>query len=127
MSPTPHDAVPHQFPFRLAERAERCGERRVALVLGTMNGLLSIGNGWPVTLAAEALAQSVLLVCAPPDGAAPRLVGINQMRLLQRVGAGDRLEVQVNEVAAFGSMRRLECRAMKAGALAACAEITVSA
>ena len=120
------DPVPHQFPFRLVERAERLGAGRVAVVLGTANGALTYTATWPVTLVAEALAQAILLVVAPETTAAPRLVSLDHVELCQPFGAGDRVEVTVAELAAFGGLRRYACRALRSGALAALADVTVS-
>ena len=48
------------------------------------------------------------------------------MRLLQPVAAGDRLEVEVRRSAGYAALQRFDCRAVKAGALAAVAEVTVA-
>jgi len=120
------DPLPHAYPFRLVERAEVVADGRVAVVLGTMGGSLSAAEGWPVTLVAEALAQSILLVDPPVEASAPRLAALNRVRLLRPLRAGTRFEVEVRRVAALPPLRRYECRATEAGALAATAEITVS-
>ena len=81
-----------------------------------------------MTLVAEAIAQSILIVAAAGgrDAGTPRLVGIDGVRLLQPVTAGDRLEIEVDSAACYAQLRRFTCRAVKAGALAAVAEVTVS-
>ena len=124
----PPDTLPHGYPFRLVERAEEAGERRTAVVLASAGGFLAPGVAWPVTLVAEAIAQSILVVAAPGgrDVGTPRLVGIDGVRLLQPVTAGDRLEIEVDRPVGYAKLRRFTCRAVKAGALAAVAEVTVS-
>lgn len=118
--------VPHSFPFRLVERIERKGERRVVLVLGTADGFLSGVAPWPVTLVAEALAQSILLAEPPPRTDRLRLAGLHAVALYQQVTAGDRLDVEVQPVGALGELRRYRCRATRAGALVALADVTVT-
>ncbi len=124
----PHpEALPHAFPFRLVERAEDVGGLRTAVVLASGGGFLAPGTPWPVTLVAEAIAQSILLVAERPVNAGTlRLVGIDGVRLLQPVTAGDRLEIEVRRAAGYAALQRFDCRAVKAGALAAVAEVTVS-
>ncbi len=126
MSPPRPDPLPHEYPFRLVERAEVSEGGRVALVLATADGNVAPDDDWPVTLVAEVLAQSILLVAARPAGTAPRLVALDGVRLLQAVRAGSRLEVEVEERGSYASLRRYSCRARTGGALAATAEITVS-
>ncbi len=120
------DRQPHAYPFRLVEKAELIDDRRVALVLATSNGSLLSGDEWPVTMVAEALAQAILHVIQPPQTDHVRLVGLDRVRLLQPVRPGARLEVEVEQQAAFMPLRRYACRAHLGGALAATAEITVS-
>jgi 3-hydroxyacyl-[acyl-carrier-protein] dehydratase len=120
------EAVPHRFPFRLVERVEHCNGGCYAVALATAGGELARSGAWPVTLVAEALAQAILLVAPPPAGGTLRLVGLDGVRSLQPVLPGDRLLVEVQERAAFGALRRFSCRAVRAGALAATAEVTVS-
>ena len=125
-SPQP-DRLPHGFPFRLVERAEVVGGRRIAVTLATGGGFLAGTAAWPVTLVAEALAQAILAVGAPGERQGQlRLVALNAVRLLQPVRAGARLEIEVEEQAAFGPLHRFACRATQAGALSAKAEITVA-
>jgi hypothetical protein len=120
------DPLPHQFPFRLVERSEVIDGEHVAIVLGTAGGAALPDTEWPVTLVAEALAQAILLVVPYRAGGEIRLVGLDEVRLLQPVRPGTRLEVEVEERAVFGTLRRYSCRARTGGALAASAEITVS-
>ncbi len=117
--------MPHRFPFRLVERAGESEGYGHGVVLTTANGAIRPGEPWPVTLVAEALAQSILLLVSPPQGAALRLVALDAVRLLRPVEVGDRLEVEVAEAGVFGSLRRFSCRALCGGALAATADVTV--
>jgi len=108
---------------------EREGEREGAgygVVLTTANGAVRPGEPWPVTLVGEALAQSILLLAAPPQTGPLRLVALDQVHLRRSVEVGDRLEVEVTLVGVFGSLRRFSCRALCGGALAATAEVTVA-
>jgi 3-hydroxymyristoyl/3-hydroxydecanoyl-(acyl carrier protein) dehydratase len=120
------EPLPHGFPFRLVETAEMVGEKRVAVVLATGGSFLTGVSEWPVTLVVEALAQAILAVVGNLRHDVPRLVAMNEVRLLQPVGPGARLEVEVEERAVFAPLRRYSCRATRAGALAATAEITVA-
>lgn len=105
---------------------ERTDDGTVAIVLATADGELTRGAALPASLLFEALAQSILLVDPPPAGGALRLVGIDGARILQPLGAGDRVEVAVTGLGSFGALRRYACRAVSGGALAAVAEFTVS-
>ena len=126
MSPADLEVLPHQFPFRLVERSEAIGTSTVAISLASAGDFLTRISPWPVTLVAEALAQAILLVERPQQPRALRLVGLDAVSLKQPVQAGDRLEVEICELGTFGALRRYACRATRAGALAACAEVTVT-
>lgn len=127
MSATQREMLPHAYPFRLVERTEAGEGGRAAIVLGTVNGTMTGAAPWPVGLVAEALAQAILLLARPGRDSELRLVGLDRVAVLQPVAAGDRLEVEVREAGALGRLRRYECRATRAGGLAAVAEVTVSA
>jgi len=120
------ERLPHEHPFRLVERVEEGTRGRYAVVLATAGGTLAGPGGWPVTLVAEALAQAILLVVRPERTDALRLVGLKNVLLYQQLMPGDRLEIEVEELGVFGELRRYACRAYRAGALAAVAEVTVS-
>jgi 3-hydroxymyristoyl/3-hydroxydecanoyl-(acyl carrier protein) dehydratase len=117
--------IPHQFPFRLVERVASDAPGRPAVVLGTADGALTGTGPWPVTLVAEALAQAILLVVRPERQGTLRLVALDRVALYQPLEPGDRLEVEVHEVGAFGELRRYACRGLRGGGLAATAEVTV--
>ena len=99
---------------------------RLAVVLSTADGALTGTGPWPVTLVAEALAQAILLVARPSPQGALRLVGLDRVTVYQSLEPGDRLEVEVEELGAFGQLRRYACRSRRGGGLAATAEVTVS-
>jgi len=120
------ERLPHEYPFRLVERVEEGTRGRHAVVLATAGGTLAAPDGWPVTLVAEALAQAIILVVRPLNTGGLRLVGLKNVRLYQKLAPGDRLEIEVEELGVFGELRRYSCRAHRAGALAAVAEVTVS-
>ncbi len=126
MSAVTAEKLPHGFPFRLIERVEPAVGGRVAIALSTANGALTAHRPWPVTLVAEALAQAILIIVRPVRLASLRLVALDKVALHQPVGAGDRLEVEVEELGAFGGLRRFACRGRRDGMLAAEAEVTVS-
>ncbi len=126
MSAATAEDLPHAFPFRLVERREGGAGRCVALALATAGGSLTGDRPWPVTLVAEALAQAILLVLRPARPAALRLVALDRVRLHGVLRCGDRLDVEVEEVGAFGGLRRFACRGRRDGELAAEAEVTVS-
>ena len=127
MSARPPEPLPHKIPFRFVERTEEVDGARVAIVLGTAGGAMSGPGPWPIGLVAEALAQAIPLVMRPDQPASLRLVALDRVGVFQPIGAGDRLEVEVREAGAFGSLRRYECRARRGGCVAAVAEVTVSA
>ena len=126
MSARTPEEIPHQFPFRLVERVEQDSKGRLALVLSTADGALTGTGPWPATLVAEALAQAILLVVRPSPQGTLRLVGLDKVTVYQPLEPGDRLEVEVEELGAFGELRRYACRGHRGGGLAATAEITVS-
>ncbi|MDI9621045.1 MAG: hypothetical protein QM379_04115 [Acidobacteriota bacterium] len=118
--------VAHAFPFRLIERAQQCGDQKAVLVLGTADGFLRRTEPWPLTLVVEALAQSILLIDPPQRFERLRLAGLYNVAVHQPVTAGDRLEVVVRPLGALGELRRYRCRATRAGALVALADVTVA-
>jgi hypothetical protein len=120
------DAVPHEYPFRFIERVEGEPSDRLAVALASAGGFLTGSGPWPLTLVAEALAQAILLVRPPAGGGTLRLVALDRVSQAQPLFAGDRLEVEVHELGAFGLLRRFSCYATRGGAFAAAAEITVS-
>jgi 3-hydroxymyristoyl/3-hydroxydecanoyl-(acyl carrier protein) dehydratase len=120
------EQIPHEFPLRLVERVEEGPHGRLTVVLATANGALTGPGQWPITLVAEALAQAILLVVQPTRPDAPRLVALDRVVLYQALEPGDRLEIEVEELGAFGELRRYACRGVRGGGLAATAEITVS-
>jgi len=126
VSATPREGIPHGFPLRLVEKVERRPDGTIVVALATADGFLAGVRPWPVTLVAEALAQAILLLNPRRDESALRLVGLDAVRLDRTVDAGDRLEIDVRELAAFGRLRRYSCRASSRGTLAAAAEITVA-
>ena len=126
MSSKGPEPIPHRFPFRFVERADDAGPERVAVVLGTANGAVTGVGAWSGTLVAEALAQAILDVTRPESRRTPRLVGLDRVAVFQPLTPGDRLEVEVRELGAFGALRRYRCRGLLGGGLAAVAEVTVS-
>jgi hypothetical protein len=118
--------VPHGFPCRLVEGVGSAGNGRRAVVLATGDSFLTGTGTWPITLVAEAMAQSILLADPPEDVSGLRLVGLDDVRMLQSVTPGDRLEVEVTMEVALGRLRRYRCEARRDGALAATAGVTVS-
>jgi hypothetical protein len=120
------EPLPHRFPFRFVERLDEGGSGKVAIVLGTGAGAATATEPWPATLVAEALAQAILVVTRPERLGALRLVGLDGVSVFQPLTPGDRLEVEVRELGAYGSLRRYRCRGLRAGGLAAVADVTVS-
>lgn len=125
MSARTPEPIPHRFPCRLVERTEEGLSGKVAVVLGTAGGTLTGPGAWPATLIAEALAQAILLLARPERQSTLRLIGLDNVRVVQELAPGDRLEVEVTEVAAFGVLRRYHCRACRGGGLAAVADVMV--
>ncbi len=95
-------------------------------MLATANGAATGSEAWPPTLVAEALAQAILVVARPERLGALRLVGLDGVAVFQPLTPGDRLEVEVRELGAFGALRRYRCRGLRGGGLAAVADVTVS-
>ncbi len=127
MSGSKPEALPHRYPFRLVDALAAGPEGRSAVVVLSAGDFFGGSGPWPLTLVVEALAQSILQLHG--DGAPVRrvrLVAVHAARLLAPLGAGDRLEVEAEETATFGPMRRFSCRAVRGGALVATAEITVA-
>jgi 3-hydroxymyristoyl/3-hydroxydecanoyl-(acyl carrier protein) dehydratase len=126
VSPKGPEPVPHRFPFRLVERPETAGPEPVAIALATAGGAMTGTGPWPATLVTEALAQAILVAVGARRGGAVRLVGLDDVAVFRPLAPGDRLEVEVREVASFGALRRYHCRGLLAGGLAAVADVTVS-
>ncbi len=127
MSRSLPEPLPHRFPFRLVDTVAMDADRGSAVVLLSAGDFFAGSGPWPVTLVAEALAQSILLLHGRETSVRRlRLVAIHGARILAPLAAGDRIEVETAETAAFGPMRRYTCRAVRSGALAATAEITVA-
>jgi 3-hydroxymyristoyl/3-hydroxydecanoyl-(acyl carrier protein) dehydratase len=126
VSSTGSEPLPHRFPFRLVEQADESGPERVAIVLATANGAATGVGAWPSTLVAEALAQAILVVARPERRGTLRLVGLDNVAVFQPLTPGDRLEVEIHELGTFGALRRYCCRGVRAGGLAAVADVTVA-
>jgi 3-hydroxymyristoyl/3-hydroxydecanoyl-(acyl carrier protein) dehydratase len=105
---------------------EKEGDRRFATLRLSNGAFLTRGAPWPLTLVAEALAQATLALAGERDGAAPRLVGLDRVRLRQMLCGGEALRIEVEQEGSFGMLRRFVCRASHGGALAAEGEVTVS-
>lgn len=114
---------PHAYPFRLVE--PRGGDVRgdapiVVPSLGSSLPRQSVADH-PLSLAVEAMAQSVL-VAPPPElrggGAAPegaQLAGIEDARLLSAIVPGDRLEAHAEVTGRFGPAAKVRCRLERDG------------
>jgi 3-hydroxymyristoyl/3-hydroxydecanoyl-(acyl carrier protein) dehydratase len=122
----PAEPLPQRFPFRLVERVEPRAGGPVGTVLLTADGALTGSEPWPVTLLTEALAQAILLAVKPSRLGTLRLVALDGVVLHEPLAVGDRLEVEVRELGAYGGVRRYCCRACHGGRLALEAEVTVS-
>lgn len=120
MSRRPPDRLPHQPPFRFAER-----EGETVLVLPSAGAAESFPFPVPLTMLTEALAQAILLTDPPAQREGLRLVAIDQASLRQEVSAGERLLVVCRKEASFGKLRRYACRALRGGSLVAEATVTV--
>lgn len=120
------EAIPHSFPFRLAERRVGDGPPFRGMLQVTADGAANREAGWPLSLLVEAMAQAILLVSPPQETEGLRLVALDRVRQLREVQAGDRLEVEVEASGTFGNLRRFTCRASCGGALVATAGITVA-
>ncbi len=119
MSRRQPDPLPHQPPFRFAERK---GEEVV--VVPAAGAAESFPFPVPLTMLTEAMAQAILLSDPPEHSEGLRLVAIDQASLRQEVNAGDRLSVVCRKEASFGKLRRYACRALRGGSLVA--EVTVT-
>jgi 3-hydroxymyristoyl/3-hydroxydecanoyl-(acyl carrier protein) dehydratase len=120
--------LPHEYPFRFVE--PRPGIREGAgpgpLIAPSVDASLprSVDEaGYPLTLALEAMAQSVL--ADPPGaegeepGSAPggraHLAGIEDARLLSEIRPGDRLEGRSELQARFGPALKVRCELLRDG------------
>ncbi len=119
MSRRQPDTLPHQPPFRFAER-----QGETVVVLPSVGASESFPFPVPVTMLTDAMAQAILLADPPAHREQLRLVAIDQATLKQEVHPGDRLAVVCRKEATFGRLRRYACRALRGGALVA--EVTVT-
>lgn len=125
--------LPHAYPFRFVEPRDGSedppGTRPVvapssggALPGPRLSGTPSAG-GYPLSLAIEAMAQSVL--AAPPteggegreggSGGRAHLAGIEAARILTEIRPGDRLEGRSELRGRFGPALKVHCELTRAG------------
>lgn len=120
--------LPHAYPFRFVEPSptgRAAGGPIVAVsVDSALPGPRGAGEGqpgYPLSLALEAMAQSVL--ASPPaleeEGSAPggraHLAGIEDARLLAAIRPGDRLEGRSELKARFGPALKVRCELLREG------------
>ena len=101
-------ALPHEYPFRLADRVvERSGRGE-----GTVSALVSADSFWggsyPSALLGELIAQSALLLSGGDAELGRRgfLAGFSGLSIRRAPRAGDALVVDVRVVARFGQVTR---------------------
>lgn len=119
--------LPHTYPFRFVE--PRGGSAPAppivapsagAALPGPRVGGRTVAGGYPLSLALEAMAQSVL--AAPPGAGgeeqAPgraHLAGIEAARLLAEIRSGDRLEGRSELQGRFGPALKVRCELTRDG------------
>lgn len=117
--------LPHEYPFRFVEPprpGHATGRPAVAPSVGAslprnLGG--APGAGYPLSLALEAMAQSVLADPPKAEGDAPggraHLAGIEDARLLDEIRPGDRLEGRSELQARFGPALKVRCELIRDG------------
>ena len=107
MTPAPA-ALPHEYPFRLADRVVEQGARGE----GTVSARVSAGSFWgrayPAALLGELIAQSALLLSGGDAELGRRgfLAGFSGLSVSRAPEPGDSLLVDVRVVARFGAVTR---------------------
>jgi 3-hydroxymyristoyl/3-hydroxydecanoyl-(acyl carrier protein) dehydratase len=113
--------LPHEYPFRFVEPSrpgQPTGRPAVAPSVGASLPRAP-GAGYPLSLALEAMAQSVLADPPKLEGDAPggraHLAGIEDARLLSEIRPGDRLEGRSELQARFGPALKVRCELTRDG------------
>lgn len=108
--------LPHEYPFRFVE--PRAGARPI-ISPSVDASLPRDARGYPLTLALEAMAQSVLADPPKAEGDAPagraHLAGIEDAHLLREIRPGDRLEGRSELQARFGPALKVRCELTRDG------------
>lgn len=117
--------LPHAYPFRLVEPGTGGAPDGAAVAAPSLGGSLprqaDAGAGYPLSLAVEMMAQSVLAAPPPelPRGDSPpgsvHLAGIEQAKLLAKIAPGDRLEARSEIAGRFGPAAKVRCRLERDG------------
>ena len=118
--------LPHEYPFRFVEPRPGIREGAGPLIAPSVDASLprSVDDaGYPLTLALEAMAQSVL--ADPPGlegeeqagapGGRAHLAGIEDARLLAEIRPGDRLKGRSELKARFGPALKVRCELLRDG------------
>lgn len=118
--------LPHAFPFRLVEPGGGSGRDDLPIAQPSLGSRLprhpgDPGGAFPLTLAVEVMAQSVLavppreLATAGSSAGGAQLAGIEQARLLAVIAPGDRVEARAEVAGRFGPAAKVRCRLERGG------------
>jgi predicted hotdog family 3-hydroxylacyl-ACP dehydratase len=119
---------PHAYPFRLLDPAPDGGVG----VLVTANAAQVRGAGaLPAFLAVEVMAQAALVALPAPDQAtdAPRgglLAGVEAVRLLVPLRAGDRLVARAAVLARLGPLIKVRAELLRGAEVVADAQLLIA-
>lgn len=125
--------LPHTYPFRFVEPRRASGSGAGPTVAPSVDSALpgpriggraAASQGYPLSLAIEAMAQSVLLRPpgvgeesgdVPDGGRRAQLAGIEGAKLLAAIRPGDRLEGRSELQGRFGPALKVRCTLVREG------------
>lgn len=118
--------LPHEYPFRFVEPPKAGRATGAPIVTPSADSALPRAPGYPLSLALEAMAQSVLADPPGPEGGEAgeggsepigraHLAGIEDARLLAEIRPGDRLEGRSELRARFGPALKVRCELTRDG------------
>ncbi|HKC24667.1 MAG TPA: hypothetical protein VKF32_07975, partial [Thermoanaerobaculia bacterium] len=120
-------ALPHEYPFRLADRVVTRSGRGEGTVTATVAASSYWGRAYPAALVGELIAQSALLLEGGNAELGRRgfLAGFSDLVVVRRPEPGDVLSVGVRVVAHFGGVTRFAGEVRSGEELVAKGEVTV--
>jgi hypothetical protein len=120
-------ALPHEYPFRLADRVVARSGRGEGTVTAAVAASSYWGRAYPAALIGELIAQSALLLEGGDAELGRRgfLAGFSDLVISRRPEVGDVLSVDVRVVAHFAGVTRFFGEVRAGAELVARGEVTV--
>lgn len=121
-NPDPAAYLPHRAPFLFLDRILSLEPGKSAVAILNRTGDT---EGWPIYLCVEAMAQLGGIASATEEGGGGILAAIERAEFHDAAEEGDRLEVTVRVVKAFGPLSLVEATVTTNERLVASATITL--